>query len=183
MSRSLKKEALLSTAESLFYKHGFHAIGVKKILAEANVANMTMYNHFSSKEHLIEEVLRKRETAYWKYLKSFQHKKSDENPFLQLIEAHSNWLKENGDKGCLFLRAIQEYNGKNSNIEAIAKEHKAKLIEYLKEIAIENNYPEDSAYQISIILEGSTSITEYLGPEEAMKHANNVARSLFGNEQ
>lgn len=57
---SQKKEDILNAAERLFYEHGFRGVGVKQIISEANVANMTLYNHFSSKEHLVEEVLKRR---------------------------------------------------------------------------------------------------------------------------
>ena len=60
MSTSLKKEALLDVAEKLFYEYGFRGVGLKQIIREANVANMTLYNHFSSKEQLVEEVLKQR---------------------------------------------------------------------------------------------------------------------------
>ena len=39
---STKKEDLLVAAEQLFYQHGFHAIGLKAIVQEADVALMTL---------------------------------------------------------------------------------------------------------------------------------------------
>ncbi len=69
MSRSKKKDDILKTAEELFYKHGFHSIGVKRILEEAGVATMTMYNHFASKEDLIKEILLNREEMYFRLLR------------------------------------------------------------------------------------------------------------------
>lgn len=32
MTQYIKKEAILKSAESLFYNHGFHAVGMKKII-------------------------------------------------------------------------------------------------------------------------------------------------------
>lgn len=55
---SSKKEDLLNKAEILFYEHSFHSIGLKRVINEANVAVMTLYNHFASKEDLIMEVLK-----------------------------------------------------------------------------------------------------------------------------
>lgn len=66
---SEKKKAILKTAERLFDKHGFHAVGMKQIIEEADVALMTVYNHFQSKEHLIVEVLKRREERYMASLK------------------------------------------------------------------------------------------------------------------
>lgn len=60
---SIKKENLLKTAELLFYKYGFRGVGLKQIISEANVATMTLYNHFESKDHLVEEVLKNGKSA------------------------------------------------------------------------------------------------------------------------
>ena len=46
-----EKQDLLEVAERLFYEHGFRGVGLKQIIQEANVATMTLYNHFDSKEN------------------------------------------------------------------------------------------------------------------------------------
>src|SRR5699024_10419221 len=108
MNISQKKEDLLHTAERLFYEYGFRGVGVKQIIKEANVANMTLYYHSSSKEQLVEEVLKKRETRYWSYLDHFVQGEN-ETPFLMAVEAHGKWLDEESYKGDMFLRAIEDY--------------------------------------------------------------------------
>ena len=50
---SRKREQLLSTAVDLFYREGYHATGIDRILAESGVAKMTLYKHFRSKDELI----------------------------------------------------------------------------------------------------------------------------------
>jgi AcrR family transcriptional regulator len=37
---------------------GFRGVGLKQIIQEANVATMTLYNHFDSKDNLVEAVLK-----------------------------------------------------------------------------------------------------------------------------
>ena len=180
MSHSMKKEAILDTAESLFYDHGFHAIGLKKILDEANVATMTLYNHFSSKEQLIEEILKKRESQYWSYLDTSVEEKS-ESPFLQVVKAHGKWLNDKGKNGCMFLRAIEEFAGTNNQIEFIARNHKNKLLEYLQDLGQKSGYSnyEDIASQMAVLLEGATSMTEIVGPQQAGNQALCMVESLL----
>lgn len=84
MSQSIKKDTLLEVAESLFYEHGFRGVGLKQIISEANVATMTLYNHFLSEDKLVEEVLRRREERYWSYLDAHVEKDSDSPLFLLL---------------------------------------------------------------------------------------------------
>ena len=57
---SPKRDRLMATAWRLFYRDGYRAVGIDTLLAEAEVAKMTLYNHFDSKEALIVAVLEKR---------------------------------------------------------------------------------------------------------------------------
>ena len=63
---SNKRDTLVDTALNLFYREGFHAVGIDRILAEAGVAKMTLYNHFRSKDELILSVLRRRDEQFRK---------------------------------------------------------------------------------------------------------------------
>ncbi len=45
---------------TLFNQKSYTSIGIDKIIAESNVAKMTFYKYFSSKEILIEECLQRR---------------------------------------------------------------------------------------------------------------------------
>jgi AcrR family transcriptional regulator len=58
-------DRLLNTATRLFCLHGINATGIDKILAEAGVAKMTLYNQFGSKEGLVFAVL-EREGEAWR---------------------------------------------------------------------------------------------------------------------
>ncbi|MFD1068158.1 TetR/AcrR family transcriptional regulator [Oceanobacillus locisalsi] len=179
---SIKKENLLETAENLFYKHGFRGVGLKQIIKEANVATMTLYNHFNSKEQLVEEVLKKRELRYWSYLDAFVDSNTD-SPFIAVVEAHCKWLKQYSYKGDMFMRAIEDYTGTDNNIENIARGHKEKLLHYFEELAKTKNLEnwKDAAIQFTLLLEGTTSMTTLIGSEEATKYSIAMAQMLVSS--
>jgi AcrR family transcriptional regulator len=58
-----KRDLLMDTAADLFYRDGYHAVGIDRILAEAGLAKMTLYHHFASKDELIVAVLERRGRA------------------------------------------------------------------------------------------------------------------------
>ncbi|WP_027964672.1 TetR/AcrR family transcriptional regulator [Halalkalibacillus halophilus] len=179
MTRSAKREALLEVAERLFYEHGFQGVGLKQIISEANVATMTLYNHFHSKDHLVEEVLKQRQERYWSYLDYYVEKDSD-SPFILAVEAHGIWLKEVSDNGCMFLRAIESYAGEDNQIASIARSHKAKLLQYFQELAQRKGLhnERDLAYQFTLLLEGATSMTTLFGADQATEYSIAMARTL-----
>ena len=53
MKRIEKKAHLLETAVALFNRHGYHAAGVDRIIADSGIAKTTLYRHFATKEDLI----------------------------------------------------------------------------------------------------------------------------------
>ncbi|GAA0441745.1 TetR/AcrR family transcriptional regulator [Lentibacillus halophilus] len=179
MSRSVKKETLLEVAEHLFYEHGFRGVGLKQIISEANVATMTLYNHFSSKDNLVEEVLKQREERYWSYLDAHVEMDSD-SPFILAVEAHGRWLNELSYKGDMFLRAIEDYAGMDNEIETIARGHKSKLRRYFQQLAQKKGKTnvKDLADQFTLLLEGTTSMTTLIGAEKATDHSIAMARIL-----
>lgn len=180
MSKSVKRKAILESAESLFYNHGFHAVGMKKVIEDANVAGMTVYNHFTSKEQLIEEVLKQCETQYWSYLHSSVEQDS-KSPFLQIVKGHGKWMNEKGKHGCMFLRALEEYGDINNQIESIVRNHKNDLFQYFLNLSRESGFTrsEDVASQMILLLEGATSMAEIVGPKKAENQAIYMLKSLL----
>ncbi|MDR6225710.1 TetR/AcrR family transcriptional regulator [Desmospora profundinema] len=180
MVQSNKREALLETAESLFYQKGFHATGINEILKKSGVASMTLYRYFPSKEELIKEVLKHREEKYWSFLHT-TITDSKENPFVSLVEAHGLWLGREGKNGCMLLRAMEEFSGLNSEIDMIARNHKKNVLHYLKDLAQKNNSadPEGLAVQLAVVLEGATAMAQMVGAEEVTKHAISTVKNLL----
>ncbi|MGB9039316.1 MAG: helix-turn-helix domain-containing protein, partial [Acinetobacter calcoaceticus] len=54
LENSFRALRVLHAARDLFNQHGFHNVGVDRIIAEARISKSTFYNYFHSKERLIE---------------------------------------------------------------------------------------------------------------------------------
>lgn len=181
---SEKRKQVLNVAEQLFYDYGFHGVGLKQIVKEANVATMTLYNHFSSKNTLVEETIKHREERYWAYIRSTSGAYSNE-PFVRIAQLHGAFLKEVSPQGCMFLRAIEVYQDTDSNIVYIAKNHKSKVLQYFEELAIHNNIKDykNFAYEFLLIIEGATSMTQITDSTQATEHAVTMTKALQSHFQ
>src|SRR5262245_42937768 len=63
-NRDLPKNArdrLINTAIDLFYEHGFHVIGLDRILEVTGVTKTTFYKHFDSKDDLVVAAIERRD--------------------------------------------------------------------------------------------------------------------------
>lgn len=156
---SRKRQDVLETSERLFYQKGFHAVGIKQIISEANVSLMTLYNHFDSKEKLILEVLNSREDTYFSFLKNqfdIHSKESIQEKAKLIAEAHLKWLEKPETNGCLFLRAKEEYSHENEEITERVAIHKKNLLSYLEDVGFSKN----DALRLAMQLEGATALAE-----------------------
>ncbi len=154
-----KRQAILDTATRLFYAHGYHAIGVDRIIADAGVAKMTMYKHFPSKVDLIGAVLRERDSRFRASLFAFVDTFSTPLDKLRAVFTwHDAWLKEATFNGCMFISAAAEYPDPDDEIHRISKQHKESIREHiteiLKEIAAED-VARNLGAQLLQILEGA----------------------------
>ena len=57
MTSTNPHDRLLDTATKLFQHNGIQAVGINRILAEADVALMTLYRHFGGKDQLVAATL------------------------------------------------------------------------------------------------------------------------------
>ncbi|CAI6016882.1 hypothetical protein PAECIP112173_00097 [Paenibacillus sp. JJ-100] len=174
---SSKKEMLLKVSEDLFYRHGFHAIGLKRIITDSSVAIMTLYNHFNSKDDLIVEVLLRREQRYLEQLRLYADNKA-QSIFLNLAEGHAKWLMEHESRGCLFLRAKEEFGADPDHvIVQTVNAHKKHVMTLIKKIDPEADHR--SVMQFMLLLEGSTALAETENVKEVCQELIHMTRNSF----
>ncbi|CDQ39130.1 MULTISPECIES: TetR/AcrR family transcriptional regulator [Virgibacillus] len=175
---SKKKQDLLEHAEKLFYQNGFHAIGLKRIVHDAGVALMTLYNHFDSKEDLILEVLKNREKRYFSHLNSMAECRNTEGTVsvaLLFAEAHIAWLSSSGTNGCMFLRAKEEYALENEEIVNQVIAHKKSFISFL----VKQGFSHAHSIQLAMLFEGATSLSEILDVNDIAIQFRSLIKDSF----
>ncbi len=104
-----KRETIITTAMTLFNQKSYTSIGVDKIIAESNVAKMTFYKYFSSKEVLIEECLQRRILEVQASLLEKVNSTHDPlNKLKSVFNWYMDWINTEDFNGCLFKKATIE---------------------------------------------------------------------------
>ena len=104
-----KRENIITTATSLFNQKSYTSVGVDKIIVESNVAKMTFYKYFSSKENLIEECLHERNLEIQSSILGKIN--NINNPLIRLksiFNWYIDWINADDFNGCLFKKATIE---------------------------------------------------------------------------
>ncbi|MDK4743662.1 TetR/AcrR family transcriptional regulator [Rhizobium sp. CNPSo 3464] len=157
---SPKKEQLIAVATDLFSRHGFHPVGVDRILAEAGVARMTLYNHFPGKEDLISAVLDRRYQDIMASLRAYVKPTASAREQLRCIFAwHEAWFDTPEFSGCLFERALAEFGTDYPNISNVAIQYKKTMTAWMGDM-LKTLLPEHAATRVAsiflILLDGAT---------------------------
>lgn len=106
------RERILFAALDLFYTHGFHEVGLDRVLAHVGVTKTTFYNHFESRDHLILEALGVRDGWEGAAMERAMREKAGYDPralLLASFEVLDEWFNHPDYKGCLFVLACAEF--------------------------------------------------------------------------
>jgi AcrR family transcriptional regulator len=182
---SAKRDALLDTAEGLFARHGYRAVGIDAVLAAAGVAKMTLYKHFRSKEELIAAVLERRGNAIAAGLAK-RITAAPEDPGTRLL-AVFDWLEQAVRSpefhGCLFIKAASEYPAAEDLPRQAAeafKEGCRDLLEGLcRDLAVAD--PEGLARQLQLLFEGALVVAFLQRTPLAAADARRAAEALLAS--
>ena len=183
--KSTKRDQLLETAWRLFYRDGYHATGIDRILADAGVAKMTLYKHFRSKEELILAVLEKRSQLFRESFSCFLQakKRTPDQQLLGVFEWLISWIKSKEFRGCFFQKAMAEYQEVQDPIHQAALAHKAAFHGEIRRLVAEAGLPRAKALadQLALVVEGAIVNSHAIGSSTPALHAKAAAAALIKN--
>ncbi len=184
-TQSDARDRIMLTAASLFYKSGIRTIGVDAIIRESEVAKMTFYKHFKSKDQLIVEYLRVRDRQWWDWIDAAlkRYKQNDLKRPLVIFDALERRLQRPFDRGCAFLNAITELADANHPAYQFALGHKREVETFVRKICQEAGYQNTNrlAAQLVLLLEGALATAQRQGVSEPAQTAKKMAGTLLSN--
>ncbi len=172
-----KRDILLECAQELFSKEGFHATGIDRILDQAGVAKMTLYNNFGSKDQLIVEVLDQASVSLVDLMRSWTAGSTD--PFEQILllfEGLGDRFEAPSRCGCLIQAASAEFSDPDTLVGQAILRHQTRVQQFLAEITRATECPDTDglAARIGLLLTGamaSSRICRCRAPADEAKKA------------
>lgn len=154
------RERLLRSAHELFYREGFHVVGLDRILAEVGVTKTTFYNHFPSKDDLIVEVLRWHDGWWQETFRRMLRRHGGDAPRSQLLalpEALEELFREPSYNGCIFVNVAVQFPLPHDPAHETAAAHKAAMEDILRELAGYAGAADAEAMskELALVLEGA----------------------------
>lgn len=125
---------MLDTVTRLFYEQGFQATGINQIIEESEVAKASLYDHFPSKEDILQAYLEDA-TAQWRseFGEFCKGRTAGEKTILALFDYRKALAVQRGFKGCTFVRVVYELPNLDEAALKIIRRHKEYIRNMLKE--------------------------------------------------
>jgi AcrR family transcriptional regulator len=173
------RERIERAAAQLFYRSGIHATGVELVAQQANVSKRTLYQHFPSKNDLVDNYLRGIDARGG----SFNEKRlaDTEASARERLLAIFDMRRTDVVRGCPFHNAAVESAGALPSTGEIARNHKLEFTRRLIDVAREAGAadPYLLGQQLAVLFEGAAAMATSLNDTAPVVHARAAAATLI----
>jgi AcrR family transcriptional regulator len=180
------RQRILETADRLIYRDGIRAVGIDRIIAEANVAKMSLYKHFPSKDDLILAVLQYREQGVLEFFRSAmeRHGKKAKNSLRAFFAALQEWFQMPDFRGCAFQNAAVELADPAHAGTEFVRGHKQRFGDFLRGLVEEavGTAAAKVAPAVALLVEGAIVTAVIQGKPDAADLARDAALKLVAEE-
>jgi AcrR family transcriptional regulator len=186
------RERLLDAAEALIYAGGIHATGVDAIVRQSGTARKSFYTYFESKDALVAAALERRDERWmnWFTEGTLRHGKSAHTHLLGMFDVLREWFASEDFHGCAFLNASGEIAAADDPIRIVAREHKERLLafvrercdEHMAETGADSRRAASLARQWLILIDGAIGVALVSGEPDAALDARAAAELLLNAE-
>ena len=180
---STAKQRILHAALERFNQDGIRPVSADAIIERANVAKMTFYKYFPTKDDLAAAYVHKRSDIWIAWLRSRVSElgRTQTQRLLALFDALAEWYVSSDYRGCPFHRSAAEFNRLDNPIhqEVIRNKHQLRifLIELIKAAGASKR--RQLANQLIILMSGATTMRDVEGPLRFAQDARRVAALLL----
>ena len=136
---SAARARILEVADRLFYAQGIRAVGVDRVVSEAEVTRVTFYRHFPSKDHLITAYLARRLERDQEQLAQLRsdHPGDPRAVLSGLLESLAAETATPGFRGCPYANLTAEYCDQEHPARSVAAEHRTWFLREVTELLTE----------------------------------------------
>jgi AcrR family transcriptional regulator len=172
------RERILQVAGTLFYREGYRAIGIDRVIAEADVAKATFYKHFPSKDDLIVEWIECAEARSQEGLPP----EDGPEPLTAYALHMLGIARQSFCLGCAYQGTAAEFADPSHPVHAASLGVKRRVIETLVHRACAQGAadPQASGEAVFLLLEGIWASVRMFGPAAPLANAEAAFKKILG---
>jgi AcrR family transcriptional regulator len=184
MAATRTHERILDAATRLFADEGIHATGVDRVIAEADVAPMTVYRHFDGKDDLVTATLARWSERWLGWLRD-EARLGGDDPGTRLDalwDALEKWFADERFRGSYVANVATELRAKPGHpAQAVVAAHRAALRELLRDLLTDGDAPPPAAtvLQLQMLVDGAVAAAPFARQPGAAAGARALAAGLL----
>jgi AcrR family transcriptional regulator len=185
MATSRARERILDAATRLFREEGIHATSVDRVIAEADVAPMTVYRHFAGKDELVTATLERWSEQWLDWLRG-EAARGGDDPGARLEglwDALEKWFADEGFRGSYVDNVASELRAKPGHpAQAPVAAHRAALRGLLQDLATAAGAPSPAGAAVALqtLIDGATAVAVIDRQPGAAASARAMAAAVLG---
>jgi AcrR family transcriptional regulator len=184
---SQARERVLTAAYDLFSRQGLRAVGIDTIIARADVAKMTFYRHFHSKDDLVLAFLQRREqlwTHEWLETEVESRAATPRDRLLAIFDVFDEWFQRDDFEGCSFINVLLEVFEPGNPVRRATTLHLANIRAFLRGLAVAAGVSDsdDFARKWHVLMKGSI-VAAGEGDRLAARRAREMGQLLLAEER
>ena len=174
------RERLLHAADRLFYREGVRAVGIDRLLAEADAAKASLYQHFGSKDQLVASYLERRTVDARANIEAYLADTPPSQRALKFFDWVVEWAESKDFRGCPLQHTVSELTDAAHPARAIAHRQREWFAEHFLEwtTAAGVKEPKATARALVVLFDGAVAGSEMDGPQRA-RDARGMAEKLL----
>jgi AcrR family transcriptional regulator len=132
------RERLIAVAVELFYRNGFGAVGIDRVIAAAGVTKTTFYKHFEGKDDLMVAAVRQKdewESQAWG--RAVRELAGDDpaGQLLAMFDVMDLWFNDPDFHGCMFTNTAAEFPNPHDPVHQAAAAYKRRVRDHWRDLA------------------------------------------------
>lgn len=172
----------MRTALQLFYSDGVRAVGIDRLIAEADVAKASFYAHFKSKQDLVVAYLEAWSNGWMSWMTDRVRAAGGGSTegVGGLFDGLEALFKDPEYRGCAFANALAEVGGEMPGVRTIGQAHKRRVADLIAGVLSGGNRAEGRtlAQQIVLVMDGAMATAARDRTAAAARQARAAAELL-----
>ncbi len=163
------RERLLCAADRLFYNEGIRAVGIDRVLVEADAAKASLYSHFGGKDELIATYLSRRVQASRDNIDAFVADIPAAERAYRVFDFVIAWTESSDFRGCPLQHVVSELPSADHPARAVAAEQRQYLLDQFSSWsrAAGVRDVEQTAGALMVLFDGAVAAAEQDGSQRA----------------
>jgi AcrR family transcriptional regulator len=174
------RDRLLDAADRLFYQEGVRAVGIDRILVEADAAKASLYQHFGCKDQLVASYLERRTEDARANIEAYLADTPPSQRALRFFDWVVEWAQSKDFRGCPLQHTVSELTDPAHPARAVAHGQRewftARFLEWATAAGVKD--ANATARALVVLFDGAVAGSEFDGPQRA-SDARSMAEKLL----